>query len=406
VKPEKKMQSPWAVILCKFNNGNHEPVPKQYYKDLFTVNNTGSQWNMIQYFNDYSHGTLDLTGTKVFGWYQLNKSVQYYNSLGGAARDELIKWARAAAVADGVDLSPFFSVVACTNFWQDIGASQTLSGVVAQGQMTQIPSLLAHEMGHVYGLQHSRISGSTDDYKDPWDIMSAAAVYSASDPEFSLIGPGVNASNMRSRGWLDESRVWQGGGNSFDETITLRPLVRRDLSGFLAAEIPGGYLVEFRVREGWDGAIPRAAVLIHRFEGDHSYLMPGNLGTSDLIAGDSFGDPVPTGPQLDLFSSFERVDVLSIDSDTKQATLRIRYRPSHTLGVAIDPMALILSGRAYLIWVELHHPHVPKVADIEAVLRTMTPEERNAAVIRAQTLAGYGKAFEDAIATIERSEQA
>jgi hypothetical protein len=401
------MKSPWAVILCKFTDSNDEPFPKQYYKDLFTVSNNGSPWDMIRYFNDYSHGTLDLTGTQVFGWYQLNESVDYYNSLFGAARDQLIKWARAAAVADGVDLSPFFSVVACTNLWQDIGASQTLSGVVAQGQMTPIPRLLAHEMGHVYGLQHSRINGSTDDYKDPWDIMSAAAVYSASDPEFSLIGPGVNASNMRSRGWLDESRVWKGGGNNFDETITLRPLVRRDLSGFLAAEIPGGCLVEFRVREGWDGAIPRAAVLIHRFEGDHSYLMPGNLGSSDLIAGDSFGDPEPAGPQVDLFSSFERVDVLSIDSGANQATLRIRYhRPSHMLGWSIDPMALILSGRAYLIWVEMHHPHVPKVADIQAVLRTMTPEERNAAVIRARTLAGYGKAFEEAIAAIKRSDQA
>ena len=28
------MQSPWAVILCKFNNGNEEPFPKQHYKDL------------------------------------------------------------------------------------------------------------------------------------------------------------------------------------------------------------------------------------------------------------------------------------------------------------------------------------------------------------------------------------
>ena len=55
--------------------------------------------------------------------------------------------------------------------------------------MTQIPSLLAHEMGHVYGLQHSRISGSTDDYKDPWDIMSAASVYSASDPESRSSAP-------------------------------------------------------------------------------------------------------------------------------------------------------------------------------------------------------------------------
>ena len=94
------MQSPWAVILCKFTDGNDEPFTKQYYKDLFTVNNIGSQWNMIRYFNEYSHGTLDLTGTQVFGWYQLNKAVADYNSLGGAARDQLIKWARAAAVAD------------------------------------------------------------------------------------------------------------------------------------------------------------------------------------------------------------------------------------------------------------------------------------------------------------------
>src|SRR4029434_2255811 len=220
--------------------------------------------------------------------------------------------------------------------------------------------------------KHSRIDGSMADYMDPWDIMSGAAnVYKMHDQEFKQIGPGLNASNMRSRGWLDESRVWKGAGNSFDETVILRPLVRQDLSGFLAAEIPDGYLVEFRVPEGWDGAIPRAAVLIHRFEDDHSYLMPGNLGSSDLIVGDSFGDPEPAGPQIDLFSTFERVDVLSIDSDANQATLRIRYRhPSHLLGVTIDPMALILSGSAYLTWVELHHPHQPMVVDIEVVFRT------------------------------------
>jgi hypothetical protein len=398
------MPSPWAVILCKFSDGDDEPFTKQYYQDLFTVNNTGSPWNLIRYFNDYSHGTLDLTGTQVFGWYQLDKSVADYNSLAGAARGHLITWARAAAVAAGVDLTPFFSVVACTNLWHDIGASQTLSGVVAQGQLTPIPQLLAHEMGHVYGLLHSRINGSSDDYQDRWDIMSAAAVYSASDPEFSLIGPGVNASNMRSRGWLDESRVWKGGGSTFDEVVTLRPLIRHDLSGFLAAEIPGGYLVEFRVREGWDGAIPRAAVLIHRYDGDHSYLMPGNLGSSDLITGDSFGDPVPAGPAVDLFSNFERVDVLSIDAGAHQTTLRIRYRPAHPPFLAIDPMALILSGRAYRIWLELHHPHVPKVADIQAILQTMTPEERNAALSRARTVAQYGKAVEEAIAVIGQFE--
>src|SRR5258707_8885512 len=181
------MQSPWAVILCKFTDGNTEPFPLQYYQDLFTVNDQGSASNMIRYFKDYSHGKLDLTGTKVFGWFQLQKSVADYNALGNGARDQLIQWARNAAVAHGVDLSPFFSTVVCTNLWQDIGASPSLSGVIAQG-LTPIPRLLGHEMGHVYGLMHSRIDGSDVDYKDPWDIMSAAADFTATDLGSWLIG--------------------------------------------------------------------------------------------------------------------------------------------------------------------------------------------------------------------------
>jgi hypothetical protein len=401
------MKTQWAVILCKFNDDNSEPFSKQYYNDLFTVNDTGSVWNMIRYFKDYSHGTLDLTGTKVFGWYQLNKSVQDYNNLLGAARAALIQWARAAATADGVDLSPFFSVVACTNLWQDIGAVS--SGVVSQGSATQIPRLLGHEMGHVYGLQHSRIDGSSDDYMDPWDIMSAANDYSAADAEFSLIGPGLNAANMRSRGWLDETRVWKdSSGHDVDETIILRPLDRRDLSGFLAAETPcSDYLVEFRLREGWDGAIPRPAILVHRFDDGHSYLMPGNFGNSDLIAGDSFGDPEPALP-VDIFSKFERVDVLSIDAGTRQATVRIRCHtpPPRLSGLAIDPMALILSGAAYLIWVEQHHPNEPPAVGVEAALRAMAPQEREAAMSKARMMAAYAKAVEVAIEKIGKSNLA
>jgi hypothetical protein len=400
------METPWAVILTKFTDGDDEPFPKQYYEDLFTANGTGSSWNMVRYFDEWSHGALDLTGTQVFGWYHLTKSVDDYNSLGGQARDELVTWARDAATAHGIDLSPFFSVAVCTNRWQDIGASPSLSGIVAQGAATPIPSLVGHEMGHIYGLQHSRVDGSDVDYQDPWDIMSAAADYSASDPdsEFASIGPGVNASNMRARGWLDESRVWRGDEDGFDETVTIRPLVRRDLPGLLAAEIPGGYLIEFRVREGWDGAIPRPAVFVHRFEGDHSYLMRGNSGVSDLVAGDSFGDADPVDDLRSVFSTFERVDVQSIDPAAPEATLRLRYhRPPHLVaGPAVDPMYLILSGRAYLAWVEQHHPHVPKLAEIERALRAMTRAERNAALARARTLVDYGRAVEQAISAIER----
>ena len=71
-----------------------------------------------------------------------------------------------------------------------------------------------------------------------------------------------------------------------------------------------------------------------------------------------------------------------------------------TYYAAIDPMAMIFSGAAYLRWIEWKHPHVEKVADIVAVLKTMSPEEQRATVSRAKTLAAYGKAVEEAAAEL------
>jgi hypothetical protein len=95
------MTTPWAVILCKFTDGDDEPFPLQRYKDMFTTSNTGSKWNMIKYFSG-THDTLDLTGTQIFGWFKLDKSVADYNGPNGG-RTELIKWARKAATDNGVD---------------------------------------------------------------------------------------------------------------------------------------------------------------------------------------------------------------------------------------------------------------------------------------------------------------
>ncbi|MFL6232423.1 MAG: hypothetical protein ACJ76N_04760 [Thermoanaerobaculia bacterium] len=64
---------------------------------------------------------------------------------------------------------------------------------------------------------------------------------------------------------------------------------------------------------------------------------------------------------------------------------------------AIDPMSLILSEKAYRIWVEQHHPHVPKVANVRAVLQTLTPEEQSAALARAKVMIEYGTAVEKAL---------
>lgn len=403
------MNTPWAIILCKFSDGDSEPFPIQYYKDLFTSDDVGSNWNMVKFFKECAHGAVDVSGSKVFGWFKLNKSVADYNSLGGNARAALIGWARAAAAAAGHDLSPFYSTVACTNLWSDVGASgigaagQMVAppalGVVAQGP-TPTPAVLGQEMGHVYGLNHSRRDGTETDYTDPWDMMSGYNNYPALDPEFKSVGPAYNAWNLRFMTWLDESRVWTAPSGAYDQTITLRPIPRRDLPGYLVAEAPGGYLVEFREQAEWDRGIPRPAVLVHRFDQGHSYLMSGNSGAPDLVAGDSFGDPIPK--EVDVFSGFQRIDVLAIDPASPSATLRLRYKPSSRLvsAVAVDPMSLILSGAAYVVWAEAHNPHVPDVADIAAALRSLPAQERTSTIARARLLGAYANAVLEAARVI------
>ncbi len=64
---------------------------------------------------------------------------------------------------------------------------------------------------------------------------------------------------------------------------------------------------------------------------------------------------------------------------------------------AIDPMALILSDRAYLIWVEIHHPNEPALTKVAEVVKSLTTEEKKFALARAKSLIAYGKAVEESL---------
>lgn len=344
------VKTPWAVLLCKFKDDNSEPFTRQFYERFFTSVGAGSQ-NMVDYFRDVSHGKLDLGGTEVFGWYTLNKRRSDYKGSGPNpdGRQQLVEWAKQAATEDGVDLSTFYGVVVCMNVNTD------LFGSVRQAvcdNLSMEPSVLGQEMGHGYGLDHSRADGSDDDYRDSWDIMSTwAPAHMAHHSEFGQIGPGLNAWNMRGRGWLDESRVWKGGAAGYEATVELRPLHRRDLPGLLAAEVGDGYLVEFRMRERWDAGIPRPAVLVHRFQDNRSYLMRGTKGQQDLRDGDLFQVGVSSEPLLPYLG----VEVVGIDAHARVATVRIQHRPAamppvlgpgRTIGggIVVDTGGIIIGG--------------------------------------------------------------
>ena len=319
--------SPWAVLVVSFND---DPTPSSSltgYQQLFTGTGTGTM-NMVDYFADMSHGKLDLSGSQVFGPYVLNRPRSDYvgnvypQPAGKLNRNGVLDLAKATATAAGVNLAAFAGVVVLGTPALDLcGWVGGFAALCDDG--SDQPSLLGQEMGHGYGLDHSRLNGSDADYQDGWDTMSTANAFMASHPTYGAVGPGLNAWNMRLRGWLRESRVLVVPTTvSSDQTVTLRPLHARGLAGNLAIDV-GGYLIEFRHRSQWDAGIPRSCVLVHRAESNRSYLMTGTSGNADLVAGDRFEIGVPGGA----FAQYVNLHVDSIDEVNQQATVSLHYDP-------------------------------------------------------------------------------
>jgi hypothetical protein len=322
---------------------------------------------MANFFRDMSHGRLDLSGSQIFpyedGWFTLTHTLKEFNKV----KAEYNKWAadpkgvqplnsnyafriwaeEAAAMyhpdIPKVDLTKFSGVVAVAN----VGNIGTVGWI---GEMRVIcdefcvkPSILGQEMAHGYGLDHGRIHNSTVDYLDPYDIMSTRSAYSDRYPDYDSIGwpvamdyglsigPGLNAANMDSRGWLDYSRVKKITYG--EETVELRPLHRLDLPGFLAivVEVVSGFLateytyidkffVEFRMNEGWDGGFNRGlgpaapVVLIHYFEENNSYIMTEVLRKK--------------GDKFEIKEGEHHLNIQLLDIDVVKRTARITLKHS------------------------------------------------------------------------------
>lgn len=370
------MNTPWAILLVKFNDNANEPLDRAYHESLFTPAGAGTL-NMVAFFDEMSHGRVDLSGSQVFGWYTLDKASTDYkgNGTNPEGRRDLVRWAKDAA-KDDVDFATFFGVVVCLNVDADLfgGPVDGYPSVVG-GPTGMTPSDMGQEMGHGYGLSHSRLDGTLTNYTDPYDIMSTRSItFMAADPNYTLVGPGLNAWNMRGRGWLLEHRVWSAWRQGADATVVLRPLHRRDLDGYLAAEI-GEYLVELRTPDRWDARIGFPGpvvpvVLVHRFEANQSYLMVGTMGEQGLVQGSRFqvGDVDQTYP----FRFSLGVDVLSIDPLGLSATLRLRYRPAADDGIEGRIIGGVARDGGGWIIVGGHVVPVPPHTPLYAVLQQVS----------------------------------
>jgi hypothetical protein len=336
--------TPWAILLCKFrDHPGPEPYPRQRFDELFTVAGRG-KFGMVDFFRDMSHGHIDLSGSQVFppggGWYTLAEKLSDYAgpATPNGGRNALLRWGRKAAAEKEHDLSGFSRVVMVTNVGADLFGG--LEGAATNddrdgtGMSSLSPSMMGQEMGHGYGLDHSRLFGSDAEYADPWDTMSTRTQFMGPHPVYTdtdsqgrrvfRVGPGLNAANMWGMDWLDGSRVWTAEGNSRTSVI-LRPLHRLDLSGYLCVRA-GDLFVEFRMNEGWDNGFAAPLVLVHSFASGYS-ILHGAVGVSGVVTyGDTSDAPLPA------HGEGVKVTVTAIDPTARTATIDVQrwaaWRPS------------------------------------------------------------------------------
>lgn len=369
-----------AVLLCKFSDSTDiEPNPASFYEDLFIKRGSGG---LNDYWISASLGSINLDGSQVFGWKTFNMMRSDFLAANPG------RWDKIKGAIDqftDVDTSQFDKVVALFNVDVTDGGSQ---GGVLGGPADDNVTFLAHETGHLFGLEHSfdlssRIAvpawpSAPGEYFDRHDIMSAMGVDSDSRHRFSPRGPLLNVANLDRMGWLPTPRVWQPMKNSSDlYEIDIVALEYPEVDGYLAARA-GGWIAEFRIPERFDGGLMRPAVLFHNASANpNSYIIASDSANNihEWQPGQVNGNPT-------LFDRFggTRTTVVSFDLQKKTARLRVQVKatkppfvdPDEIFGLGIGQLSrngvilVLQNGKIIPIPVPGPEPFMP---DFRAIIR-------------------------------------
>jgi hypothetical protein len=307
---------PWAVILCKFSDQSAEPYPPDFYREAFSEKGAGKR-REFDYFREVSYGTLNMTGSKVFGWYAMPKhSTNDLSKLRFPTdRYKLADWGIEVAKANRVDLSHFYGVIVVFNSKTDSGAAGRHHVVLGYTGKDWSPTFNCHEIGHGFDLEHSWSARPDIEYGDRWDIMSAMNVWSFNSP-FGANGPGMNACILNRLGSIPGPRLWTTDGASRGETIALAALNQPQSQGYLMVSIPlaagntakTAYVIEFRRKQKWDAGIPRDAVLVHEVRSNGYCYLLSNLNDDGTSSSDLQPSQQIRLPEGNLFVNVKRID--------------------------------------------------------------------------------------------------
>lgn len=339
---------PFVTIVCEFSDVAGHIKSLDFFKRMYAAESPG----LNHYWNDVSFGLLNVDGSDAYAYYALPHPRDYYMSdttpnLQALAQD-------CAGVADAdVDFSAFEGINLVFN--ADIGCcawggseAMTLDGAAGVWRTAWLPpwavnsiSVIAHEMGHGFGLPHSSGDYSAT-YDSPWDVMSAdrANCSKNRDPAYGCIPQGTISYHKDLLGWVPDARryVHQSGTT----TITLNPLGEAGGADYLMARIPidGSadhfYTVEVRRQAGYDVKLPYAGVIIHE-------VLRGRSRPAQVQDEDRNGDPGDGGAVWMPGESFAGLDNVVVS--VNEALAGGSYRVTIANGAAVQwTSAMVGSG--------------------------------------------------------------
>ena len=310
----------WVILLCKFSDIPHEPRPVSYFKSALSLIYPGQN----HYWHEASFNELDLDDShnKVYGWYTLPHDRSYYlNADPMTMLDRLLKDCTAVADTD-VDFRSYDGILMAFNddsFSYAFGGSSytTLDGesrqwginwLIAEWSYEEI-TVIAHEMGHAYGLPHSSAMYG-EVYDNPWDVMSDGWYNCSahSHPIFGCLPQHTIAIHKYWLGWIPDSRAYMvnylGFGSPSHLTLdTYQLILRVPIQGSSsnyytveARQLPGPFV-------GYDAKLYDSGVVIHKV--DETAEVPAKL-----LDADNNGIPADEG-------SIWRVGEIFNDGDAK-----------------------------------------------------------------------------------------
>jgi hypothetical protein len=274
----------WANIACKFSDVADEPKTLAYMDD-FMANLPG---RLDHYWREVSYDRITIADSVSYGWFTLPHPRAYYQPFGSVQRTMLLVDCTAAADAT-VNFAPFAGINTFYNdnldgsAWGSASRTLTLDGLRRAWRVTWEPpwgyddaAPLAHEMGHGFGLPHANnADGDSDDYDNPWDVMSDDWRNAPTDATYGILPKHINVWSRDRLAWVDAARKLTIATDGAVDGIVLdrASLVGSANTQMIVVALPAPepatryYTIEARKRSGtYESSLAGDAVIIHEVQ--------------------------------------------------------------------------------------------------------------------------------------------